>query len=634
MVPKDPGARHQDISRGAVGAPPHVAGVVRRTRVPATMNIAKVVPDVAGIARVFDYQVPTKWEGSVRVGTMVRVVLNGRRVGGWVVSLPAQADTDKPLSPLAKVTGFGPPAEVVELAQWAAWRWAGRLSALLRSASPSMAVGSLPRPGVRSQPSLRGIRFEVDEVACDALLRPRSVVRLPPGGDVEAVVVAAAAVGDALVVTPSIVAAAYLAARLRHLGYPVALLPREWARSAAGGCITLGARAAVWAPCPTRGPIVVIDEHDEALQEERAPTWHARDVALERARRAGVACVLTSPCPSLEALKSCELVTVSRTAERAGWPIVEVVDRREEAPGAGLYSSQLVAAIRAVAVDERVVCVLNRKGRARLLVCSACGTLARCSRCQAAMEQATGLKGSSGTEPPTVWCRRCDQYQAAMCASCGRLKLKYLRPGVSRAAEELQLLVGRPVAEVTAATSGLPGNGPLTVLVGTEAVLHRVTRAALVAFLDFDAELLAPRYRASEVALGLLARAGRILDGRSRRGRLMVQTRVADHEVLEAVQRADPSRVAVVEMARRVMLGFPPESALALISGAAAPAFIANVARWVAEADNSQQSVETLGPTDDGWLVRASDHGTLSAVLNGTARPPGRLRIEVDPLRV
>jgi primosomal protein N' (replication factor Y) (superfamily II helicase) len=64
----------------------------------------------------------------------------------------------------------------------------------------------------------------------------------------------------------------------------------------------VGARAAAWAPAPDLAAVVVLDEHDEVWQEERVPTWHARDVAIERARRAGVPCVLVSPTPSLEAL--------------------------------------------------------------------------------------------------------------------------------------------------------------------------------------------------------------------------------------------------------------------------------------------------------------------------------------------
>ena len=90
----------------------------------------------------------------------------------------------------------------------------------------------------------------------------------------------------------------------------------------AAGATVVGTRAAAWAPVGNLAAIVVLDEHDEAHQQEQAPTWHARDVAIERARRAGVPCLLTSPCPTQEALSWGRLLQPPRVRERAGWPTV------------------------------------------------------------------------------------------------------------------------------------------------------------------------------------------------------------------------------------------------------------------------------------------------------------------------
>jgi primosomal protein N' (replication factor Y) len=359
----------------------------------------------------------------------------------------------------------------------------------------------------------------------------------------------------------------------------------------------------------------VVDECDEAYQDERAPTWNARDVALERARRAGVPCVLTSACPSLEALAAGRLLSPSRGDERAGWPVLEVVDRRQEPPGAGLYSSRLVALAREAEPGARLVCVLNRKGRARLLACATCRELARCAACGAAVEGA--VDGLS--------CRRCGRQRPLVCLSCGGGRMATLRVGVTRAREELELLANRPVAEVTGDSAAGPPAADAAILVGTEAVLHRAVGAAAVAFLDFDQELLAPRYRAAEAALAMLARAARLLGGRVDGRRMLVQTRVPGHEVLDAALHADPSRLAVVEAARRVALRFPPESAVAAVSGAGAEAFVAGLA--------SSPDLEVLGPAGGRWLLRAPDHTALCGALAATPRPAGRLRIEVDPLR-
>jgi primosomal protein N' (replication factor Y) len=537
------------------------------------------------------------------VGTIVRVPLHGRRVGGWVVGLADEAATDRPLQPLAKVTGWGPPADVVALARWAAWRWAGRPAQLLGTASPPRAVRGLPTPPPpRPQAStLQGTGVTVH--------------RIPPAGDVLPLALAVAGCDDALVLAPSSSAARYLAARLQGDGHRVALVPQDWAMAAAGGCVAVGTRAAAWAPRPALGAVLVVDEGDEAYQEERVPTWNARDVAVERARRAGVPCLLTAPCPSLEALAHGPLVTPSRTEERAGWPVLEVVDRRPEPPGSGLYSSRLVALAREAEADARLVCVLNRKGRARLLACAACRELARCEACGAAVEGAgDGLR-----------CRRCGTERPTVCLACGGSRLATLRVGVTRAREELELLANRPVAEVTADTAAGPPPAGVPILVGTEAVLHRVAGAGAVAFLDFDQELLAPRYRAADAALGMLARAARLVGGRRESARILVQTRLPGHEVIDAAVHADPSRLAVVEAARRAALRFPPETAVAAVSGQAAAAFVAALP--------TDGTVEVLGPANDRWLVRAPDHRALCDALAVTPRPPGRLRVEVDPLR-
>jgi primosomal protein N' (replication factor Y) len=302
------------------------------------------------------------------------------------------------------------------------------------------------------------------------------------------------------------------------------------------------------------------------------------------------------------------LVVPSRQEEREGWPVIDIVDRRRDDPRTGLYSERLVSLVRS---GGRVVCVLNRKGRARLLACAACGELARCERCGASVEQVDG--GS-------LRCRVCELVRPAVCLSCGGQRLKTLRVGVSRAREELEALAGRAVGEVTGDSDEVPDT---PVLVGTEAVLHRVARPDAVAFLDFDQELLAPRYRAAEEALALLARAARMVGRRADGGRVLVQTRLPRHDALVAALHADPTRLAVPERERREALQLPPKTAVAVVSGEAAAAYV-----------DGLSGVDVLGPDPSGqWLLRAPDHAVLCDALAATPRPPGRLRIAVDPLR-
>ena len=228
--------------------------------------------------------------------------------------------------------------------------------------------------------------------------------------------------------------------------------------------------------------------------------------------------------------------------------MVEVVDRRATTRAAGLYSERLVQVLRG---GGRVVCVLNRKGRARLLACAA---LRRAGPVRA-LRAAVAPEAATCCLVPAVRHR-----PAAGVPGLRRLPVQDLRPGVARVREELEALARGPVGRGDArgrrtAVLRRPSTGPALV-VGTEAVLHRLDAADVVAFLDFDQELLAPRYRAAEEALALLVPAARLLVVGGRSGRLLVQTRVPDHEVCR--RRCSPTRPGWRrERARRRAPGLP-----------------------------------------------------------------------------
>ncbi|MEZ5323033.1 MAG: hypothetical protein R2698_13355 [Microthrixaceae bacterium] len=167
---------------------------------------------------------------------------------------------------------------------------------------------------------------------------------------------------------------------------------------------------------------------------------------------------------------------------------------------------------------------------------------------------------------------------------------------------------------------------------GTAAALHRVRRADVVAFLDFDQELSAPRYRAAEEALALLSRASRLVGGRD--GRVLIQTFQPDHEVVRAALGADPTPVAVAEAERRVVLSMPPAVTAVTIGGAAGPQFTEAVLAGAAEVGLDVTADELAVADRRSWLLRAHDRDALLDLLAGTVRPPGGLRLHVDPMRV
>lgn len=574
--------------------------------------IARVLPDLPAVDRPFDYLVPDDVRDQVRVGTIVRIDLHGRRVRGWVVEVVGDDESEVPaerLKAIAKVSSDGPPPEVVSLAEWAAWRWAGRWVHLLRAASPPANVHTPAPPPAPSGSDVEPASVEVH--------------RMSPSTDRLPLVLAAVAQGPALVVVPAVGFAVRLADRLRREGHRTALLAGEvraadYALAASGRASVVGTRAAVWAPIPDAAlaSVLVLDEHDEALQSEQAPTWHARDVAVERARRAGVPCTLVSPVPTLAALSAAGGDPVVEKGERGGWPIVEVVDRRDEEPGRGsLFTPRLVDLLRG---ERRAVCVLNRTGRSRLLACTACGSIADCERCGAAVAQPGEAE---------LVCGHCGTTRPVVCASCGSGRFKNLRMGVTRAREELEALVGEPVGEVTGTSP--PDELPAErIVIGTEAVLHRMhtSSAGVVAFLDLDQELLAPRYGAAEQAMALLARGARVAGARRGGGRLLLQTRHPDHPVVRAVGFGDPGRLTEPESERRRALRLPPFGAVAVVSGAGAT-------EWAAGAP-IVDGIEVLDGPEATWLVRAADWPALADYLELVPRPPERTRIEVDPPRL
>lgn len=573
-------------------------------------RVVRVLPDVVGIDREFDYVVPPAWDHDgrgerVMIGSMVRIPLAGRRVAGWVTAVDVEPERGMKLANLAKLSGAGPPADLLALAEWAAWRWAGRRVPFLRSASPDRMVAA-PATRRARRPVPAGPRDVFD----DAFGHGVATVRVAPEDDGYAVTLAACRRGDALVVTADARRARHLAVALRRAGVAVALAPDDWA-VAAGGATVVGTRSAAWMPMPDLAAVVVIDEHDERLKEERTPAWHARDVALERARRAGVPAVMTSAVPSLEALRAGPLLRRERSIERDGWPIIDVLDRRHDDPAkAGTFAERLRDHL---PDGKRIVCVLNRTGRARLLACAACGELIRTDDGAHTMRlDGDELVSPDGTERRPV-----------VCGHCGSTSLKTLRVGVERAAEELAALVGEAVDEVTATSEGDPTS---RVVIGTEAVLHRIDRADVVVFLDLDQELLAVRQRAAEQALALLAQAARITGGRGAGGRIVIQTRQPDHEVVIAARRGDAGIVAIAERDRRRALGLPPYGAQVAVSGAGGEELVASF--------GSVDGVQVRGPVDDRWLLRSEDAVPILDRLAEIPRPAARVRIEVDPLRV
>ncbi len=519
-------------------------------------SVVRVVPDVSGIDKTFDYVVPDSF-GDIPVGSVVRVELHGRRVDAWVVDHVEPVDLDYELKPLTAFLSVGPSPDTVALARWAAHRFAGPLRAVLATASPDKRVKAL-RATSRSASGRRDSVDRAFSTEADQLLSlGGGVLVLPPMRAVRPVLESALRRGCVLVVCPAVSFARTIAAALRREGLSVALMPDDWQRAAEGVDVVVGARSAVWAPCPDMASIVVLDEHDERLQDERSPTWHVRDIAIERATRAGVPCLLVSPLPTVSAMHwAGPHRTDVVSAGQGDWPHIDVVDpftdladhrSDDEIPKFGLVSSSLIAELRDPV--RTVVCVLNVKGRARLLACKSCHAVVRCEQCNAAMRD-------DGTT--SLQCPACGHQRPFVCVGCGSSALSLLRKGVSRVAEEIAATANRPVRDITGSTE-TAANTSAGVYVGTEAVLHRVASADVVAFLDFDNEVFAPTYRAAEHAWSLVVLAARLLRSAAN-GRIILQSNDATNPLVSEFRDPDPRRILEAEATKRRELSLPPFS--------------------------------------------------------------------------
>ena len=572
------------------------------------MHVVSVVPDVTGLDRVFDYEVPSELGVMPIVGDLVRVPLHGRNVRGWVVDVSDSAAVDaSKIKPIVAIISKGPSREVVELAAWTARRWCGRWRSVLVAATAQTLIRALPAPR-------RSSVTASNDQALAVFDHPRTVVvRRGPKWDVGQFVRRIHARGPVLVVAPTVGRASALRTELRAAGLTVAMYPEDWANAAAGVDVTIGARSAVFASVPNLASVVVVDEHDDALQESRNPTWHARDIAVERARRASIPCFLLSPIPSVGAIEFAGGLVDAIESEPDQWPNVEIVDRTQDEHWAdSLVSSRLVELVRDGA--KRVVVVLNVKGRSRLLACASCRTLTRCAECGGAVQE----------HDDGLTCARCASSRPKVCLVCASTSLRNLRPGVKRLGEDLLKASGRDNAALCVVEEGRDVDQRASLFVGTEAAIHRVRRPDVVVFADFDQELFAARFRASEIASGLIIAAARQVES----GLVVVQTHAPEHVLMRALCDRRFDDYALAESTARRELSLPPFSVTAALGGKRG----SEVALALAAKHGLPMSAH-----GEGTVIRFRDAQQMIAVLEEAATGSESMkdvRIHVDPPRL
>jgi primosomal protein N' (replication factor Y) len=409
-----------------------------------------------------------------------------------------------------------------------------------------------------------------------------------------AVARAVAAGGQALLLVPEInltpqleqrVAAALpgIALAVLHSGVPSAERFARWLAAARGEAqLVVGTRLAVFAPLPKLGLIVVDEEHDSSYKQQEGVRYHARDVAVYRARLRDVPVILGSATPSLESYLRARRgryrwLRISRRAiSQATLPSVRLVPNRGPDTREGIGAALRDAIAARIARAEQALVFINRRGFAPSLLCVACAWKAMCPRCAARLV--------AHRDTAALRCHHCGHAEKlpAACPTCGNQDLLPLGFGTQRLERALADLypaarvlrvdrdsTRRKGAFATMQTSIAAGD--VDILVGTQMLAkgHDFPRLTLVGVLGADNALYSADFRATERLFALLEQVA----GRAGRGRLpgevIVQTDFPDHPLYEALARHDYDRFADALLAERERLDLPPFAYLALLTAEA-----------------------------------------------------------------
>lgn len=434
--------------------------------------------------------------------------------------------------------------------------------------------------------------------------------------------------------------------------------------------IIIGTRSALFTPMKHPGLIIIDEEHDGSYKQQEGLRYHARDLALVRARQENIPIVLGSATPSLESLHNAYtgrygLLRLTQRAGGAQQPRFLRLDVKSRPMDSGISGPMQQAIGQTLAAGQQVLVFLNRRGYAPTLLCHDCGWLSGCPRCDARMT----VHQRSGE----LRCHHCGHAERVprQCPSCNQVDLRPVGAGTERAEDRLAILFpDYPVLRVDRDSTSRKDamnqlfatvqRGQPCILVGTQMLAkgHHFPRVTLVSILDADGGLFSGDFRAAERMAQLIVQvAGRA--GRAEEpGKVIIQTHLADHPLL--VQLTEQGYFAFAEQAlsERRAAGLPPFAHLALLRAEAhkpgqAEGFLDEACAEAEQLVSEMQlgGIELLGPVPAPMerragrfraqlLVQASARAPLHRLLNSwmlalEQMPSGRQvrwSLDVDPV--
>lgn len=412
---------------------------------------------------------------------------------------------------------------------------------------------------------------------------------------------------------------------------------RIWHAASRGELAMLvGTRSAVFTPMPRLGLILVDEEHDNSYKQQDGFRYHARDVAIVRAKQSDIPIVLGSATPSLESLHNAEqqryrLHRLDSRAAGSQRTRLQLIDMRRQPIHEGLSDALLQQLEAHIGQGNQVMLFLNRRGFAPLLLCHDCGWTTRCHRCDAHMTFHKARK--------RLRCHHCDSETPVptQCGACGGSELIALGSGTERIESFLQQRFGdSSICRIDRDTTRRKGalqhkleqvrSGEAQILIGTQMLAkgHDFPDVTLVGILDTDQALYSADFRAPEHMAQLVVQvAGRA--GRGHKpGEVLIQTHHPDHPLLQTLLHQGYRAFCRDALCERQAAGLPPYSHMMILRAEASRADVAQTFMQQARDTLSRQAEEAVslfGPVAAPMEKRAGRWRSQLILQSAERRP-------------
>lgn len=441
---------------------------------------------------------------------------------------------------------------------------------------------------------------------------------------------------------------------------------QAWLAAKTGAAqIVIGTRSAVFTPFVKLGLIVIDEEHDLSFKQQDGFRYHARDVAIMRAHFYHIPIVLGSATPSLETLHNVHQGRYQhlQLRERAGGaqlPEFHILDVRNMSLEHGLSAPLMNEMRQHLESGNQVMLFLNRRGFSPVLMCDVCGWMAQCKRCDMRMTYHYGAG--------RLRCHHCDSQRNLItrCEGCGACDLQAVGQGTERIEKALSLFFSKySIARIDRDTTRRKGsmdailtriqNGEDQILIGTQMLAkgHHFPNVTLVVIVDADSGFFSADFRALErmgqLLLQVAGRAGR----KEKLGKVMIQTRHADHPLLLQLLRENYQAFSHTILDERKQAKLPPYVFFALFRAEAhkidyATDFLQQIKNQI-----GNQHIEVTGPLTAPMprragkyrvqlLLRSRSRSDLQKLLktllyeveNIPVKHRVRWSLDVDPLEI